>query len=265
MFRIATVQMDSTPGRAKNLETMGHFSAGAAAQGAKIICFPELSITGYDLGRARELAESIPGPSSMAVSKLAIRHRITILAGLAEKDGDLFYITHLVAFPHGGWETYRKTHPGKRESRVFSPGNRLPVFRTRAPQDVCFAIGLCYDLHFPELAGALSLKGAQILFAPHASPLGKNRRMAVWNRYLGTRAYDNTLYVAACNHQKAGKGGGMGVWDFKTAKTLPPAISPGGDMEFWDLDLEAVAQAREGSKRFFLKDRRPELYKAPAQ
>jgi len=77
------------------------------------------------------------------------------------------YITQLVALPDGSVQKYRKTHLGRSEIPHFIPGNELPVFNTARAR---FAVQICWDLHFPEVSTILSLKGAEIIFAPHASP-----------------------------------------------------------------------------------------------
>jgi predicted amidohydrolase len=66
------------------------------------------------------------------------------------------------------------------------------VFRARG---LSFGIGLCWDWHFPEVATIYSLKGAEVLFAPHASPTIIGDRKEIWLRYLCARAYDNSVYL----------------------------------------------------------------------
>ncbi len=266
-FRIALVQMDATRGKEKNLKKIEAFATKAAQNRAEIICFPELSITGYERNHPLPLAETIPGKSSTMISTFSQTLEIIILAGLIEKAEDQLYITQIVAFPDGRVETYRQTHPGSNERALFAKGNALPVFHAKDAHGngVSFAIGICYDMHFPEIAAVYSLKGAQILFSPHASPLGGERRIAVWNRYLGARAYDNTLYVAACNHlgQNGTRayGSGMGIWDPGTALLLNSCVDDKDAIIYHDLDLATLVKRRTNkSKLFFLKDRRQELY-----
>ena len=266
-FRIALVQMDSSKGKKTNLDKIASFTAKAAGNGADIICFPELSITGYTCDHPLLKAETIPGASSNALSRLSTSYRIIILAGLIEKEETRLYITQVAVFPDGRVETYRKTHLGRRERKVFSPGNRLPVFKALNDrgQAASFAIGICYDMHFPELATRYALKGALIIFSPHASPLGGDKRIAIWDRYLGARAYDNSIYVAACNHlgNDGTKpwGGGIGIWEPSTANTLKTETSPNEAILYHDVDLAALEKKRnKRNKTFYIKDRRGQLY-----
>jgi predicted amidohydrolase len=264
-FRICLVQMDSGGSKTANLAKIDYFAARAAAQGAVIVCFPELSISGYDRVYPEMLAESIPGDATTRVLQMAARYHIVILAGLIESAGNNLYISQIAAFPDQRIEKYRKTHPGRLERAVFSAGQSLPVFRLTDAlgQEVIFGMGLCYDMHFPEVATAYSLKGAHIVFSPHASPLGGMQRISVWNRYLGARAYDNTLYVAACNHvvDGGGKGGGMGVWGYRSAAPVCEYHGTEEKMLFCDLGLTTLNRHRQkNSKIFYLKDRRSKLY-----
>lgn len=265
-FRICLVQMDSSgKSKAANLAKIDYFASRAAAAGAMIICFPELSIPGYDRKHPEMMAESIPGDTTTRVLQMAARYHIVILAGMIESAKDRLYISQIAVFPDQRIEKYRKTHPGRLERAVFSAGQTLPVFHLKdeAGHEVVFGIGICYDMHFPEVATAYSLKGAHIIFSPHASPLGGMKRIAVWNKYLGARAYDNTLYVAACNHMAdgGGKGSGMGVWGYRSAAPICEYHGPEERMLFCDLDLSILNHHRKkSSKIFYLKDRRSKLY-----
>jgi predicted amidohydrolase len=124
-----------------------------------------LSIPGYERLNPAPLAETIPGASSTVVSRLSQTLQIIILAGLIETADNHLYITHIAAFPDGRVETYRKTHPGRNEREVFAKGNSLPVFQAQDNRGnkVTFALGICYNMHFPEIAALYSLKDAQIL------------------------------------------------------------------------------------------------------
>ena len=264
-FRICLVQMDSSvKSKAANLAKIDFFAARAASAGAVIICFPELSISGYGTKHPEILAEPIPGDTANRVARMAARYKIVILAGMVESSEDRFYISHIAAFPDKHIEKYRKTHLGRMERAVFSAGQTLPVFHLKddAGHEMFFGIGICYDMHFPEVAAAYSLKGAHIIFSPHASPLGGMKRITVWNKYMGARAYDNTLYVAACNHicDGGGKGSGMGVWAYRSAALICEYHGVEEKMLFCDLDLSILNIHREKkSKIFYLKDRRSRI------
>ncbi len=266
--RIALVQMQAKVHQTKeNIAKIELFVKKAAEQKVDIICFPELSIHGYYGGQNASVAEDFCSDSVKAISRMACTNGIIILAGMAEKDdsGNIF-ITQIVAFPDGTLNKYRKTHLGRHEQSFFTPGDELPVFAT---PKATFGIQICWDLHFPEVTTILSLKGGEIIFAPHASPAIAGERREIWVKYLSARAYDNTIYIAACNLTgydgvKQQYSGGAIVVDPK-GNVIAEAFNGIEEMLVVDLESRLINTIRrqEGKRMrdtFYLKARRPELY-----
>lgn len=266
--RIALVQMQAETGNVKgNLKKISSFAEKAAEQKVNIICFPELCITGYNKTKGLLKPETLSGPSAQAISSLARHTGLIILAGLPETSHDEKpFISQLVAFPDGKLAAYRKTHLGKSETAAFSPGDVLPVFTGDTAR---FGVGICWDMHFPELSTVLVLKGAEIIFTPHASPQIMGNRRESWQKYLTARAYDNGVFVAACNLVGSDGGekefcGGAMVLDPK-GNIVAESFSGGEDLLVVDLDPDLVNQMRFQERKvmsasFFLDFRRPELY-----
>lgn len=267
-LRIALVQMQVTIGYVKkNLDKITYFVEEAARQGADIICFPELCVPGYNRERARHAAETIPGESSNRISQLSRSAGLVILAGLAETSvTGKPYITQLVAYPDGRVDKYRKTHLGKSEKPYFTAGDRLPVF---VMDKACFGVEICWDLHFPEVTTVLSLKGAEIIFAPHASPTIVGDRRDIWLKYLSARAYDNTVFVAACNlvgpaGERQEFCGGALVIDPK-GNVIAEDFQGKEGLLLANLDARLINTIRHNEpatmrQSFYLRSRRPELY-----
>jgi predicted amidohydrolase len=267
-IRIALAQVQSKTGRMKeNVEKIALFAGRAAARKADVICFPELCIQGYSCAKAHLTAEAIPGESSLVVGGLAKETGMVILAGMAEKSGaGKPFITQLVAFPDGTLQKYRKTHLGKSEQPYFAAGDSFTVFTTAKAN---FGIQICWDLHFPEVTTVYSLKNAEIIFAPHASPVMVGDRRGIWLKYLSARAYDNAVYVAACNLVgDDGEGnsfcGGALVVDPK-GNVVAESFHGREDLLVADLDpdlINTIRRKESGSMRysFYLEGRRPELY-----
>src|ERR1700716_2304357 len=88
-FRVALVQMSCGPEPEQNLEKALERIADAAGRGAKIVCLPELFQTQYFCQREDaalfDLAEPIPGPTSMRLSDVAKQLQIVLIASLFEK------------------------------------------------------------------------------------------------------------------------------------------------------------------------------------
>jgi predicted amidohydrolase len=264
--RVAAVVMQSGLGEtADNLSRMKNWVGAAVSDGADVVCFPELNVTGYSVReKIRSTAEAVPGPSTEALIQMAADSGIVILAGLVERDREgRLYATHLVVSPEGLRGVYRKTHLSPFEHPLYSGGNTVPVFRL--PGGAAFGIELCYDTHFPELSALLALKGVDILFCPHASPRGTPEdKLRSWLRHLTARAYDNGVFVVACN--QTGDNG-----DSLEFPGLALALNPSGEMIAQrvtgeegllvaDLKGSDLAHVRENRMRFFLPNRRPELY-----
>ncbi|GAW91771.1 nitrilase family protein [Calderihabitans maritimus] len=266
--RIAVVQMQAKTGKVKeNLRKIEQFVKEAATKNVDIICFPELCVQGYNREKARLTAEPIPGESALTISKLAQKANMVILVGMAEKSSsEKPLITQLVAFPNGKLGKYSKTHLGKSELPYFTPGHNLPVFSTDKAK---FGIQICWDLHFPEVTAILSLKGSEIIFAPHASPVTVGNRRDIWKKYLLARAYDNSVFVAACNligYDGVGQSfcGGAMVIDPK-GNVIAEAFNGKEELLVVDLDPATIntirlQKAKSMSGTFYLQARRPELY-----
>jgi len=267
-IRVALAQIRSEAGRVgENMERIALFVAQAAAQKVDIVCFPEMCIQGYNCAKTHLTAEPVPGESSQAVAGLARETGMVILAGMAEKSGSgKPFVTQLVAFPDGTVQKYRKTHLGKSERAYFTAGEDFPVF---AMDKAGFGVQICWDLHFPEVTAIYSLRNAEIIFAPHASPVAVGDRRDIWLKYLPARAYDNAVYIAACNLVGDGGDGqvfcgGALVIDPK-GNIVAESFRNREELLVVDLDpalINRIRQKEHGSMRysFYLENRRPELY-----
>ncbi len=264
-IRIATVICNAPAGEKNlNLDCMKRWVHVAYEHKAEIICFPEMNITGYGIHPSVITdAEPIPGPTTQTLMQMAVSEQIVILAGMAEKDsqGHLF-VTHLIVRPNRPVGVYRKLHLSPPEQSVFTQGDTVTVFKI---QNFCFGVQLCYDAHFPELAAQMALRGADAIFIPHASPRGTpEEKMESWMRHLTARAFDNALFIIGCNQSGAN---GMGL----TFPGIAMVIDPSGHvidtytcrkegLLVTELKAEALNHVRNHRMRFFLPNRRPELY-----
>ena len=232
-LRIAAAQFENRSGdKAFNLATIADLAAKAASQGANAIAFHECSITGYSFARrlSREqlwdLAEAIPGgPSITALTDIARRSGIAVLAGLFERgdDGEL-YKAHVCVDTTGVVAKHRKIHPFINPH--VKPGNGYTVFELRGWK--C-GILVCYDNNVVENVRATALLGAEIIFMPHVTMCTPSPRPgagfvdpALWlNResnpsalraefdglkgrawlmkWLPARAYDNGIFAVFSN------------------------------------------------------------------
>ena len=265
-FLVAAVCMHSEPGEVdKNLERMESFVHEASERSAGAVLFPELSVSGYtlkepekiyDLARSRRILEKIV--------RMAHDARLIIMAGMVEilQEGRP-YISHVVASPSGLLRVYRKTHLSPPEKEKYREGDSLDVFHER---DLTFGLELCYESHFPEISTVLSLKGAEVLFMPHASPRGNpEEKMKSWLRHLPGRAFDNGVFVVACNQVGKTREGfvfpGVILALDPQGRILDSYAGNEETMVFLELKAEVVQETRAHRMRYFLPQRRNDLYK----
>jgi predicted amidohydrolase len=264
-IRIAAVMLNCPLGRTRdNLERMAGWVAKAKKRGADFICFPEMNVTGYSTRVGiKDSAQGVPGPISQTILETAREFNMTILAGLVEKDAkDRVFACHLVVSPKGVVGTYRKIHIAPPERKVFSPGAGIPIFEIKG---VKFGIQLCYDTHFPGLSTRMATDGAEIIFMPHASPRGTPaEKFNSWMRHLPARAFDNSLYVVACNQTGDNQRGlqfpGIIVILDPSGRIIQKDIGGKEKMVVADLKAKELAAIRNHRMRYFLPNRRPEIY-----
>jgi predicted amidohydrolase len=204
-FLVAAIQMLASDDKAANLAEAERWVRRAVSDGARVVALPEVFIWRGNKNLERSSAEPIPGPTTARLADLARRNDIYLLGGsiLEEIPGsNKAYNTSLLFGPDGEIiASYRKIHlfdvdlgngVAARESDTRQFGNAVVVAET-----VLCRMGLtvCYDLRFPELYRALSLKGAQMVFVPSAFTAYTGQ--AHWEALLRSRAIENQVYVVA--------------------------------------------------------------------
>jgi predicted amidohydrolase len=295
-LRVAAVQFESTPGnKDANWQIVERFTAQAAAQGVRLVVFPECCITGYwfirnlSVAQLAALAEPIPdGPSTRRLLALARRHNVTVGAGLVEAaGGGVFHNSYVVALPDGTAHCHRKLHAF--EHPAIRSGTDYTVFDL--PGGWRAGVLICYDCNLVENVRLTALRGADLLLAPHQTGAVRSRNphlmglidRRLWEnrhtdpaaierefrgdkgrgwlmRWLPSRAHDNGLFLLFSN--------GVGVDDDEIRTGNAMILDPYGRIlaETWqagdalvvaDLDPGLLADA---TGRMWLRARRPELY-----
>ncbi|MBP3035843.1 carbon-nitrogen hydrolase family protein [Arthrobacter sp. zg-ZUI100] len=186
----------------ENLDVMRSLAAKAKADGSELVVFPEESM--FSVGK-------VEGPLAAAVdagwttfvqqlSLLAAELGIAVVAGGYESSGEDRPYNTLVLIEATGRiaDTYRKLHLydafSYSESTRIKPGDG----GVKVVDLGGIRVGLmtCYDIRFPELARALTDKGADLLAVPAAWFKGEHK-IEHWETLLKARAIENTVWVAA--------------------------------------------------------------------
>lgn len=263
-FRIALAQISCEQGnKEKNLETIRENVAKAKREGAQLVIFPELSLTGYVVrDQIYELAERIPGPSTRFVEELAKESKLHIIFGMpeaSEKAQATLYNSAILVGPKGVIGKYHKmylpTHSVFEEKRYFRPGYQVAVFDTKLGK---IGLVICYDIYFPEVTRLTRLNGAQLIVCISASP---GIRRSFFETLTTARAIENTAFLAYVN--MAGIEDGLQFWGGSRM------IGPGGRIiaqakyDEEDFVVAEVDYADAKSVEAFvptLRDLRPELF-----
>ncbi len=145
----------------------------AARLGARVICLQEIFNTRYfpadDKKVVAHLAETIPGPATTVLSKLARQLEVVIIVPIFEISGGRFFNSAVVIDADGTLlGTYRKIHiphdPFFYEQSYFEPVNLgYKVFETRYLK---LGVLICYDQWFPEAARATAWLEADVCSIP---------------------------------------------------------------------------------------------------
>jgi len=207
-LRIALAQINATVGDlAGNCDLVLDWTRRAAAQGARVVVFPEMMLTGYPV-EDLALRPSFVDASIAAMRGMAQRLAADGLGGIAVVTGYLDHRTGVaprVGLPAGApLDAAALLHAGAvvatsakhhlpnygvfDEYRYFVPGDSLPVFRIASdsgdPVDV--AIAICEDLW--QDGGPVTVArvaGAALLVVPNASPYERGKddtRLALCQR-----------------------------------------------------------------------------------
>ena len=254
--RLCLSQMDICwEDKGKNLLAAEKMMRSAASDGADLIVFPELSLTGFTMDRT--LAEAPGGFTESAFRELSAKHGIAACFGFACRTGEV--ITNRCCAVSGG-ETiavYDKIHPFSYggECAVYSAGSTLAKFELSGE---VIGLTICYDLRFPEIYQALSEECSLIVNIAS----WPDKRSEHWKTLLKARAIETQSYIAGCD--RCGSGGGL---DYSgDSAVYSPEGKPISQAEpykeqliFAQIDHSECGRVRNG---FPVKnDRRTELYR----
>jgi N-carbamoylputrescine amidase len=216
--RVALIQMSCEASTAANLAKAVARVREAAEAGAKLICLPELFRAQYFCQREDhtlfDIAETIPGPSTAALSEVVREYKLVVIASLFERRAPGLYhntattLDHASDAPDKIAAIYRKMHipddPLYYEKFYFTPGD----LGFQAQKTSAGPIGtlVCWDQWYPEGARITAMKGAETLFYPtaigwHPSEKAEfgERQYDAWQTIQRAHAIANGVFVCAVN------------------------------------------------------------------
>lgn len=223
-----------------------------ARAGAKLLLLPELFACGYNIGDAiTERAESLDGPTAVAIAEMARDHAVAIAYGFAERCEGEIYSAALCITPDGaalGHHRKLAIPPGFERDHLTA-GRGCQLFEYRGLK---IAILICYDAEFAETVRHVAGQGADLVLVPTA--LGAQWAW-VAQTMIPTRAYENGIYLAYANSAGTERGFAFLGQSVVAAPDGQEAARAGAESEILlaDIHLERVTAAQ--ARLPYLQDR----------
>jgi N-carbamoylputrescine amidase len=281
-FTAGLVQMSCSASPDENLQKAATLVEDAAQRGAEIVCLPELFRSQYFCQREDaalfDLAETVPGPTTETLRKVAQARGVVIVAPLFERRAPGIYHNSAAVIDANGEVVglYRKMHipddPAYYEKFYFTPGDL--GFRAFNTQVGRIATLICWDQWYPEGARLAALQGPSILFYPTAigwhpaekEQFGSSQRDA-WRTIQRSHAIANGVYVAAVNRvgleRPSTASAGLEFWGSSFicdpfGVVLAEASTEREEILLAEIDLGRIEDVRRNWP--FLRDRRIDAY-----
>ena len=289
-FTLGLVQMACAADPGVNLRQAISRVEEASRAGAGIVCLPELFRSRYFCQREDpaffDLAEPIPGPTTRALSEVARKLRVVVVAPLFERRAPGVYHNSVAVLDAGGEVAglYRKMHipddPAYYEKFYFAPGDLgFQAFDTEVGR---LGTLICWDQWYPEGARLAALRGAEILFYPtaigwhpHEKEVWGEAQRDAWRTVQRSHAIANGVYVAVVNrvgHERLSKAGdgppepgepGIEFWGSSFVAdpfgvVVAEAPSDREEILMAEVDPQRIEDVRRNWP--FLRDRRVDAY-----
>jgi len=249
--------------KAGNIDHIERVVTDAKKEKADLVILPELSLTGYKVrDEIYELAETIPGSSTDAITRIARKTQTHIVFGmpeLSDKTQATIFNTAVLVGPKGFIGKYRKmylpTHSVFEERRYFRSGYQAAAFDTELGK---IGLIICYDIFFPEVSRLTRLQGAQLIACISASP---SARRSFFETLTVARAIENTAFLAYVN--LVGVEDGLQFWGGSRligpqGRILAKARCDEEDLVIGEVDYTDIRSVETFVPT--LRDLRPELF-----
>jgi len=276
IVKVGLVQMSCDQKPDANLKKAIARIGEAAKNSAQIVCLQELFRSQYfcqteDIALFK-LAETIPGPTTDTLSKIARQKKIVIVASIFEKRAAGVYHNTAVIIDATGKPAgkYRKMHipddPLYYEKFYFTPGDL--GFQTHNTTYGKVGALVCWDQWFPEAARLTTLSGSQFLCYPTAIgwlPDEKEEmnqaQHSAWETIQRAHAIANGVYVVVVN--RVGREGKLNFWGQSFVadpfgRIIARASSDKEEVLVVVCDLDKIEETRQNWP--FLRDRRIDFY-----
>jgi predicted amidohydrolase len=204
----------------ENLQTHLAYIERAAALGANVVAFPELSLTGYELALLSQLAMPLNDKTFAALTAAAVATNTVVIAGcpLHNPDGKP-YIAAVICLPKGEHTFYLKQHLHEGEDVYCAPGQESGFINVKGTR---IALAVCADFTHPNHSAIAAAQQADVYVASALISPGGYAKDA---ELLAAIAQRHQFPVLLANHvsitgdwQTCGNSGGWNVGGELTIK-----------------------------------------------
>lgn len=207
MLRIVLAQCRQTDDFDANARTIFEYLDKAAAQQARIVCFPETQTVGYRVDIARPDTPVEPERLADLHRRVADRCGKLGLACVLGTETPLEtnptagkpYNSALVISEHGTiLGVHHKTRLTPLDAIAYSPGSTLETFELCG---VKVGVVICFEgFRFAETTRECVRQGAQLVLHPQNNTTRPNDwKIPIHHAMIVTRAAENTVWFASCN------------------------------------------------------------------
>lgn len=168
----------------------------AESHGSRLVVFPELSLTGYDLPLLAHPGMWLePDDQRLGdIREICRRTGITAVVGGAYRESDgTPRLAALAIHPQGTTDTAFKTHLHGQEKDIFAPGDGAVLLELDGWK---IALAICFDAAVPSHASLAAGAGADAYAVSAVYTREEEHRLGL---HLGARAMDNRMFGIVAN------------------------------------------------------------------
>lgn len=237
-MKLGAYQFPITGDLARNLDGIRHGITKAAAQGIRLMVFPECSLTGYP---PRHIASpaSIDWPALTqahdALQTLAVDHHMYLVVGTMLRENRDSFNSALLFTPNGQRCAYHKRALWGWDADNFKPGTQPGVWEI---DGVRVGVRICYEVRFPEFFRELykARTDLNILLFHDVADTDNADRYDLIRGHIRTRAVENVCPILTVN------------------ATLPYQTAPTG---FYDASGQIIAELPRSQEGLLIADWSP--------
>jgi len=181
-LQVSCVQLHWAKSLDRNLERALQYIRLAAAEGSRVVLFPEASLTGYCFP---DVVALDPGDVERALDRTcraAAEDRLWVIAGTLKKTRDRYLnLAHVISPDGAVVYEYAKVHMAGRDEKAHCRGgDKLALFEI---DGIPSTLAICRDGRHPELYRLPAMAGAKVLFHPSCS--SDEIEAVAWKRISG--------------------------------------------------------------------------------